>query len=337
MAQLQKVSWRTVGYTALGSIVAIASVVAIVNSDGVRPTSLTSSAATRWLVNQANKQVVLADGLAGRVVAKINTDSGSSKEIAVQGVGGAFLLTPEQGSVRTISTAKLQLGTSQTVAMLHEDGSNYRVGDSGLTVVNSHTNEASVVAVDDAARPIEIPKSEDSIVAADGSMWLFTDSQATHVNVDESRRSVPLNSTRSQTTTVGAHAVVYDAKTRTVHWIDGADVVLDSVPNASEAVLQEPGDDAPCVWLGIGDTLVCVGPTGIDHTVPVSGMNLFDGSEDRLAIAGSAAVVVRGTNQVDRIDLESHRMAPAAGGPDTRTRWAPPGDHGQRRPRLARR
>ncbi|MFM2073465.1 MAG: hypothetical protein RLZZ623_3729, partial [Actinomycetota bacterium] len=101
MAQLQKVSWRTVGYTALGSVVAIASVVAIVRSDGVRPTSLSSSAATRWLVDQVNKRVVLVDGLAGRVVAKINTESESSDEVAVQGVGGAFLITPAQASVRT--------------------------------------------------------------------------------------------------------------------------------------------------------------------------------------------------------------------------------------------
>ena len=45
MGQLQKVSWRTVGYAALGTAVAAASVIAIINSDGVRPTSLTSSAA----------------------------------------------------------------------------------------------------------------------------------------------------------------------------------------------------------------------------------------------------------------------------------------------------
>jgi len=65
MGQLQKVSWRTVGYTALGTVLAAASVVVIINSDGVRPTSLTSNAATRWLVDQANGRVVLVDGLAG--------------------------------------------------------------------------------------------------------------------------------------------------------------------------------------------------------------------------------------------------------------------------------
>ena len=44
MGQLQKVSWRTAGYAALGTALAAASVVAVVNSDGVHPTSLTSNA-----------------------------------------------------------------------------------------------------------------------------------------------------------------------------------------------------------------------------------------------------------------------------------------------------
>ena len=307
MAQLQKVSWRTVGYTTLGSVVAIASVVAIVNSDGVRPTSLTSSPATRWLVDQVNKRLVLVDGLAGRVVAKINTES-DANEIAVQGVGGAFLLTPTEASVRTISTAKLQLGTPQTVGVLSEPKAEYRVGDNGLTVISSVSNEASIVAVDDAPRPFEIPKSDESEIAADGSMWLFTRTLAQHVNIDQSVSTVPMSSVTSNTTTVGSHAVMYDAATQTVRWIGGADISLRSIANASEAVLQEPGDDAPCVWLGIDSTLVCVGPTGIDRTLPIEGMNISTTAGDRLAIAGPAAVVVAGDNKVHRIDLQTKRI-----------------------------
>src|SRR3954451_16967655 len=75
MGQLQNVSWRTVGYSALGTAVAAASVIAVFNSDGVHPTALASSAATRWLVDNVNHQVVLADGLAGHVVAKVQLDS----------------------------------------------------------------------------------------------------------------------------------------------------------------------------------------------------------------------------------------------------------------------
>src|SRR4051812_12018651 len=112
MGQLQNVSWRTVGYSALGTAVAAASVIAVFNSDGVHPTALASSAATRWLVDNVNHNVVLADGLAGHVVAKVKlgseNDSSDAQE-AVQGAGGAFLIDPRQASVRTISTSKLQL------------------------------------------------------------------------------------------------------------------------------------------------------------------------------------------------------------------------------------
>ena len=164
MGQLQKVSWRTVGYAALGTAVAAASVVAIINSDGVRPTSLTSSSATRWLVDQLNNQVVLVDGLAGHVVAKmtLDTETLSGNDEAVQGPGGAFLVAPSLGSVRTISTAKLQLGTAQTVGLLTEPGAKFQVGTSGLTILSPNTKEASVVAVDDVTQPITVPESDSS-------------------------------------------------------------------------------------------------------------------------------------------------------------------------------
>jgi hypothetical protein len=307
MGQLQKVSWRVVGYAALGTVVAAASVVAIVNSDGVRPTSLMSSAATRWLVDQNKGNVVLVDGLAGRVVAKIDAEARGSDEVAVQGAGGAFLVAPRLGSVRTISTAKLQLGTAKPVALLSESGAKFGVGASGLTILSPQTNEASVVAVDDVSRPIKVPESVGSRIAGDGSMWLFGKTDATHVNVDQTRSTMPLRSTSTYTTTVGAHAVLYDSKSRVVRWLDGGDVSIDTVPNASEAVLQEPGDDASCVWLGVGDRLFCVGATGIDRTVGIAGMNIASG--DRLAVAGTAAVVVRAnTNRIDRIDLEGKKM-----------------------------
>ncbi len=164
-------------------------------------------------------------------------------------------------------------------------------------MVNSVTNEASIVAVDDAPRPFTIPPSTDAKIASDGSMWLFTRTLARHVNVDESVSTVPLQSAANQNTTVGSRAVVYDANRRVLHWIGSGDVSLLSIPNASEAVLQEPGDDAPCVWLGVGSTLVCVGPSGIDQTLTIKGMDIAAGVGDRLAIAGPAAVVVSDTQR----------------------------------------
>ncbi len=308
MGQLQKVSWRTAGYAALGTVVAAASVVAVINSDGVRPTSLTSSAATRWLVDQVNETVVLVDGLAGRVVAKIaiESESDTSGEVAVQGAGGAFLVAASSASVRTISTAKLQLGTAQAVSLLAEPDVEFGVGASGLTVVSPRTNEASVIAVDDVTRPVKVPESNRALVAADGSMWLLGNTEATHVNIDESATRVTLRGTPNQTATIGSDAVSYDANSQTVSWLDGGDVSVQSIANASEAVLQESGDDAPCVWLGVGETLVCVGATGITTTIRIEGMSIAP--DDRLAVAGNAMVIVHNNNEVDRIDLDDQRL-----------------------------
>jgi Bacterial Ig domain len=301
MGQLQNVSWRSAGYAALGTVLAAATVVAVVNSDGVRPTSLTSNSATRWLVDRVNGNVVLVDGLAGRVLAKITTGADLEDEVAVQGASGAFLVAQQQGSVRTISTAKLQLGTAQPVALLTEPGSKFGVGTSGLTVVSPATTEARVVAVDDVSRQIEVPPANDAMVAADGSMWMLAQTTATHVNVDQSSATVPLRSELNQRTTIGAKAVAFDAKNRTVRWLDGADVPIDSLPNASEAKLQEAGDAAPCVWLGADDELACVGATGIVRTLVIEGLHIT--TSDRLAVAGTTAVVVSDNNSVQRIDL----------------------------------
>ena len=308
MGQLQKVSWRTVGYAALGTVVAAASVVAIINSDGVRPTSLTSSAASRWLVDQVNKRVVLVDGLAGKVVAKIATESDATDDVAVQGAGGAFLVGKTSGSIRSISSSKLQLGATQAVGVLLDPGVKFGVGTSGLTVVSAATSKASIVAVDDVTRPITVPKAKDAYVAADGSMWLLSQTQATHVNIDESTATNPLRSiSTNQITTVGARAVSFDGANRTVRWLDGGDVPVDSIPNASEARLQEASDDAPCVWLGAGDKLACVGKTRIERLLTINGLDIQQ--NDRLAVSGTAAVVVSDTNRVQRIDLEREQLA----------------------------
>ena len=308
MGQLQKVSWRTVGYAALGTAVAAASVVAIVNSDGVRPTSLTSSAASRWLVDQVNKRVVLVDGLAGNVVAKIATESEGTDDVAVQGAGGAFLVGKSTGSIRSISSSKLQLGAAQAVGVLLDPGVKFGVGTSGLTVVSAESSKASIVAVDDVTRPITVPKAKDAYVAADGSMWLLSQTEATHVNIDESTATNPLRSiSNNQVTTVGSRAVSYDDANRTVRWLDGGDVLVDSITNASQAVLQVPSDDAPCVWLGAGNTLACVGKTRIERKLTIDGLDIQQNST--LAVSGTAAVVVSDTNRVQRIDLEREQLA----------------------------
>ncbi|HEX3089947.1 MAG TPA: hypothetical protein VHQ23_14935, partial [Ilumatobacteraceae bacterium] len=191
MGQLQRVSWRTAGYAALATALVAGSVIAVLNSNGVKPTALTSNSATKWLVDRVHGNVVLVDGLAGNVLAKITTDTSLRDEEAVQGAGGAFLVGRLQGSIRTISTSKLQLGTAQALALLTDPKSEFGVGASGLTVVSPDSDKAKVVAVDDVSRDVDVPTSDEALVAGDGSMWLLSQASATHVNVDQSSATVP--------------------------------------------------------------------------------------------------------------------------------------------------
>ncbi len=335
MAQLQKVSWRTVGYAALGTIVAICIVVAIVNSDGVRPTSLTSNAATRWLVDQVNGNVVLVDGLAGRVLAKIDTESDSSDEVAVQGAGGAFLVTPDAGFGAHHLDRQVAAGNTADRGNAGRGRRQVRVGDSGLTVVSSVTNEASVVAVDDVSRGrSRSPKPTITHCHRRQHVALHR-----HRGDPRQRRRIEQERAAAQRTHPDNHGRRSWRCVRRQH-PDGALArrcrrVLDTIPNATEAVLQEPGDDAPCVWVGVGDTLVCVGADGIDQQLSIDGLNI--GSDDRLAVAGPTAVVVRDNNEVNRIDLETRRWSPPMTDPTVRIGGARTGDHCQRRPDLARR
>jgi Bacterial Ig domain len=305
MAQMQKVSWRTVGYVALGTTAIIAAAVGIVHSDGVRPTSMKSSAATRWLVYQPGQLLVLADGLSGKVLAKIEAKSEETHEIAVQGAGGAFLVAPSQGTVRAVSTANLQLGTPQAVGALSltTKQDELGVGTTGLTVVSTDPNAANIVAAGDVPRPISVPKSTGAIVARDGSMWLFTDTEAKHVGVDGSSDTFQLRGKRDATTTIGSDAVFLDHKAQTVHWLDGGEVPVNSIPNAADAVLQVRGDDAKCVWMATGDTLACIGKTSIDRVIHVDGLNVA--GSDKLAVAGTTAAVVHSNNIIERINLET--------------------------------
>jgi Bacterial Ig domain len=314
MAQMQKVSWRTVGYAALGTTAIIAAAVGIVHSDGVRPTSMKSSAATRWLVYQPDQLLVLADGLSGKVLAKIEAKSDETHEIAVQGAGGAFLVEPSLGTVRAVSTANLQLGTRQAVGSLSATTirNELGVGTTGLTVVNTDTDTADIVAAGDVTRPIAVPKSTDSRIARDGSMWLFTDTEAKHVGVDGSSDTFQLRGKRDVTTTVGSHAVFLDHTAKMVHWMGGGEVPVNSIPNSADAVLQVRGDDAKCVWMATGDTLACIGKTSIDRVIHVEGLNVA--GSDRLAVAGTTAAVVHSDNTIERVDLEAGTLL-LEGGP----------------------
>ena len=118
MGQLQKVSWRTVGYATLGTGARGCIGDRRHQQRRSQPTSLTSNAATRWLVDRHQRQRRAGRWPGRRGAGQDHEPTPGSDEVAVQGAGGAFLVGRSQGAVRTISTAKLQLGTAQPLARL---------------------------------------------------------------------------------------------------------------------------------------------------------------------------------------------------------------------------
>ena len=315
MAGMQRVSWRSACSALVVCALVSAAVVGLIRRDGVHPTTLQSRTVTHWLLHRnadSTNDLVLADGLTSRIIARINPASETSDEVTVQGPAGAFLVGRDNGSVRAISTSSLQLGTAQLVTTLAVPGAKFGVGTAGLTVVAG--GAAEVVAANDVSRPLEIPAGGSPLIAADGSVWLFTEGTATHVDVDESREefTVPSGLSVADVTTVGSEAVWFDRANRMVRWLgDGAEVALSDIEGVTDAALQQPSDESGHVWLAVGDRVVKVGRDGFREST-ISGLGAR--SQDVFAVSGAAAVLVRdGATRIERIDLAASSM-PSDGG-----------------------
>ena len=302
MKQSASVSWRTTGVAICACLVASSLVVLLTRHNTVKPNQLASSSATQWLVNRPAKTVVLVDGFSGEVLASILAEEDAEQAIAVQGPGGAFLVSNSTRSARSISSRKLQLGTSRSLGALASDQAQVGVGAAGLTAVDSRKGLIDVLSVDAAARSIDIPESAESLIAGDGTVWLLRNGSATHVLLDgEATKTFDLPGARDALTSVGAEPVTLDRSQRIVHWVTGGDVSIRDLPSAGSAVLQEPGGSAPCAWVGSADQIACVGPTSIDRRVTVPGLQLD--KQARFGVIGSIVVVVRADNSFERFDL----------------------------------
>ena len=191
---------------------------------------------------------------------RVDAESPGGSEVAVQGAGGAFLVAQDQGSVRTISTAKLQLGTAQPVASLLDPDAEVRRRIQRPDRGQQQGRHRKRRAVDDVARPSErsnvgqrLGRSRRQHVA---DHWDRSHARQRR-RVDDHRANAQRLEPNAQRS---AHmASPTTTTTGIVRWIGGNDIDLrPSLPNPSDAVLQEPGDDALCVWLGVDDTLnVC--------------------------------------------------------------------------------
>ena len=320
MKQSASVSWRTTGVAVCACLLASSLVVLLTRHNTVKPNRLASSSATQWLVHRPSERVVLVDGFSGEVLASIRAESDASDAVAVQGPGGAFLVSNSTRTARSISSRKLQLGTSRALGALASDQAQVGVGAAGLTAVDSRNGLVDVLSVDAAARSIDIPQSAESLIAGDGSVWLLRSGSATHVPLDgEATETFDLPGERDALTSVGEQPLTLDRSQRLVHWVTGGDISIRDLPSAGSAVLQEPGGPAPCAWVGSADQIACVGPTTIDRRVTVPGLQLD--KQARFGVIGSIVVVVRADNSFERFDLTTgERLGQPTTAPATTSR-----------------
>jgi hypothetical protein len=302
MKQTTPVSWRTTGIAICACLLASSLVVFFTRQNTIKPNELASSTAARWLVHQPSQRVVLVDGFSGRVLARIGIKDEAEGAVTVQGEGGAFLVSNGKRTARSISTAKLRLGTSRPLDALASKQAQVGVGANGLTAVDARNGLVDVLSVDASARSIDVPDASESLVAGDGSVWLLRSGKATHVRIDGKPLTVyDLPGARDDITTIGAEPLALDRSQRLVRWLGGDAVSIERFGATRTAVLQEAGPASTCAWLGSGDELACIGHRGIDRQVTVPGLGIDP--QTRFAVVDATVVVVRADNSFERFDI----------------------------------
>ena len=284
--------------------------VVLLRSDGVEPTNVSATSATRWLVHQPSGRVVLADGLAGRVTARIDPDTSASTDTTVQGPSGAYLLIPEGGAVRPLDTASLQLGAQQTVAVLSSTRAVVGSGPQGLVAADPLLDEVSFLTATE-TRPLQVPAFDEAKVGIGGDLWLIAGNTLYHFATDGRRSTNKLTIRPQSLITIGDTAVAVDIAAGSVQWA-GRSVQAIPFDNANDSIVQEPGPDSDCLWFARGDQMACIGPRGVDRELTIAGLAAAPG--DRLAIAGSIAFLLRANNAgLERINLNDQSLIDGAG------------------------
>jgi hypothetical protein len=285
----------------------------LVRSDGVRPTTVNSTSATRWLVHRPTGRLVLADGLTGRVTARIEARANETGEVASEGAGGAFLVATELGEARSVNTSLLQLSTAQTVALLAAGDTAFGVGPNGLTAVSAQLGEARLITATESLS-IDVPTADVAKVATDGTIWLVRDGAVDHVLTDGARTTSAPAIDADDLVTIGSSGVLVDAGANELQWIGHSPV--DFGLDSADAIVQESGPASPCLWVAAGDSMRCIGPKGLVQRSEIDGLDASPG--DRLAVGGRAAAIIRANNGgVQRIDLATGTLI-TSGQADTR-------------------
>lgn len=303
------VSWRRVALV-LGAVALCATAtVAALRSDGYTAVDATVPRATRWFVNESNTWAVLADGFAGKALARVSVGApGDVLEIA-QSASRAAVVDRTSGTVQPIDWASLKVGSAQPLGLDTGAATLVGAGQPGLVAVDVASGEAVLVPPD--GDPLRFPVGDlagiDSTrIAPDGAVWTLRGDRFWRIT--SSSDDVYADGVGDgRITLVGNTGMVFDAAAMRVRLGAGSWVDLPDGLEPSEVVLQQNGPTASCGWLASGDDLWCVSGSGVERTVRVPG--LAAGGADWLAIAGDAAALVdRPTNAIVRFDWRAGKV-----------------------------
>jgi hypothetical protein len=306
--ELATVSWRRAIAAAAAAVFCLVALVVVLRSDGLPAVDAASSRATRWFVHESTGRVVLADGYGGRALASLQVGSSGDRLFIAEGTNRAFVLNEDTAEVRAVDTAELRLGPPVGVSALAGNGAVAGVSPAGLVVVDPAAGSATLLPTsgDPVAFSVSADPSFDVLVGPDGAIWSLDDGQLVRTTSAGSTRS-GAGSVQPVASLVGNRPLVLDRDGRRARLGDGSWQSLPTEVDPSEIVVQVAGPPNDCGWIGGDDELWCVSDHGIDEQVTIDGLSI-DGA-DRLAIAGSAAALVRrGPTEIVQFDWRSRTV-----------------------------
>ena len=298
------VPWRRVAVVFTAVALAVSGVFVAFRADGFDAVDATVPRATRWFVDDQLDALVLADGFAGKLLAKVPLDSDSNQLEVVQGPSGASVLDRSGAATsQTIDTAALRVGSAQSLDLVSSPETIVGVGQSGVVAVQPGVDEGVLLPPEGEPLPFEvgdIGRDEATRVSSDGAVWTIADGAFARITTT-GREVFATGLGTARFSLAGNTPVLLDADRQRVRFGDGDWVSLSDEVPISDVVVQQPGPPASCGWVGGNDRLWCVGAGGVEERVDIDGLDI-DGS-DLLAIAGDAGVVVRpGASEIVPID-----------------------------------
>ena len=298
------VPWRRVAVVFAALALAVSGVFVAFRADGFDAVDATVPRATRWFVDDQLNALVLVDGFAGKLLAKVPLESDSNQFEVVQGPSGASVLDRSGAATsQTIDTAALRVGSAQSLDLVSSPDTIVGLGQSGVVAVQPGVDTGVLLPPEGEPLPFDvgdIGRDDATRVSSDGAVWTIAGGAFARITTT-GREVFATGLGTARFSLAGNTPILLDADRQRVRFGDGDWVALpDDVP-ISEVVVQQPGPPASCGWVGGNDRLWCIGAEGVEERVDIDGLGI-DGS-DLLAIAGDAGVVVRpGASEIVPID-----------------------------------